>query len=36
VPDAQVCFDPCHVIQLGGRATDQVRRSEYNKHGQTL
>ena len=35
VPDAQVCFDPFHVIQLGGRATDQVRRAEYNKHGRS-
>lgn len=24
VPDAQVCFDPFHVIQLGGRAVDKV------------
>ena len=35
VPDAQVAFDPFHVIQLGGRATDQVRRAEYNKHGRS-
>jgi transposase len=35
VPDAQVCFDPFHVIQLGGRATDQVRRGEYNEHGRS-
>jgi len=35
VPDAQVCFDPFHVIQLGGRATDQVRRAEYNEHGRS-
>ncbi len=34
-PDAQVAFDPFHVIQLGGRATDQVRRAEYNKHGRS-
>ena len=35
VPDAQVCFDPFHVVQLGGRATDQVRRDEYNRHGRS-
>jgi transposase len=35
VPDAQVCFDPFHVVQLGSKATDQVRRAEYNKHGRS-
>jgi len=35
VPDAQVAFDPFHVVQLGGRATDQVRRAEYNEHGRS-
>ena len=35
VPDARVCFDPFHVCQLGSRATDQVRRAEYNKHGRS-
>lgn len=35
VPDAQVAFDPFHVIALGGRATDQVRRDEYNRHGRS-
>ena len=35
VPDAQVAFDPFHVIQLGGRAADQVRRDEHNKHGRS-
>ena len=35
VPDAQVCFDPFHVVQLGGRAADQVRRAEYNRHGRS-
>ena len=35
VPDAQIAFDPFHVIQLGGRATDQVRRDEYNRHGRS-
>jgi transposase len=35
VPAAQVAFDPFHVIQLGGRATDQVRRAEWNRHGRS-
>ena len=26
---------PNHVVQLGSRATDQVRRAEYNKHGRS-
>ena len=28
VPEAQICFDPFHVVRLGARATDQVRREE--------
>jgi transposase len=28
-------FDPFHVCQLGGKATDQVRRAEYNQHGRS-
>jgi transposase len=35
VPHAQVVFDPFHVVQLGGKAADQVRRDEYNKHGRS-
>jgi transposase len=35
IPDAQVCFDPFHVVQLGGRAADQVRRDEYNRYGRS-
>jgi transposase len=35
VPHAQVCFDPFHVVQLGGKAADQVRRHEYNRHGRS-
>jgi transposase len=35
VPHAQVVFDPFHVVQLGSKATDQVRRAEYNKHGRS-
>jgi transposase len=32
---AEVCFDPFHVVQLGGKACDQVRRDEYNTHGRS-
>jgi transposase len=35
VPDAQVVFDPFHVIKLGGGAVDKVRRDEYNQHGRS-
>ncbi len=35
VPHAQVVFDPFHVCQLGSKATDQVRRGEYNQHGRS-
>jgi transposase len=35
VPDAEIAFDPFHVVQLGGKATDQVRRDEYNRHGRS-
>ena len=31
VPHAEVCFDPFHVVKLGGKAVDQVRRDEYNQ-----
>jgi transposase len=32
LPDAQICFDPFHVCRLASRATDQVRRDEWNAH----
>jgi transposase len=32
VPNAQICFDPFHVCRLAARATDQVRRDEWNAH----
>lgn len=32
LPDAEVCFDPFHVVRLAQRATDQVRRDEWNAH----
>jgi transposase len=34
VPHAHVVFDPFHVVQLG-KAADQVRRDEYNRHGRS-
>jgi len=36
VPNAAVAFDPFHVVQLGSKAADQVRRDEYNRHGRSL
>jgi transposase len=30
-----VCFDPFHVVKLGGEAADKVRREEYNQHGRS-
>lgn len=32
LPDAEVCFDPFHVVRLAQRAVDQVRREEWNAH----
>jgi transposase len=32
VPDAEIRFDPFHVCRLASRATDQVRRDEWNAH----
>jgi transposase len=32
IPDAEICFDPWHVCRLASRATDQVRRDEWNAH----
>jgi transposase len=32
VPHAEICFDPWHVCRLASRATDQVRRDEWNAH----
>jgi len=28
VPQAEICFDPFHVVRLAQRAVDQVRRDE--------
>jgi transposase len=35
VPQAEICFDPFHVVRLGARATDQVRRDEWNRHDRS-
>jgi transposase len=32
IPHAEVAVDPFHVIRLGQRAVDQVRRDEWNAH----
>src|SRR3954469_11153369 len=32
LPHDQICFDPFHVCRLASRATDQVRRDEWNAH----
>ncbi|HLW96504.1 MAG TPA: ISL3 family transposase [Solirubrobacteraceae bacterium] len=32
LPQAEVCFDPFHVIRLAQRAVDQVRRDQWNAH----
>jgi transposase len=32
IPDAEICFDPFHVVRLAAHATDQVRRDEWNAH----
>ena len=32
VPRAEICCDPFHVVRLGQRAVDQVRRHEWNAH----
>jgi len=35
VPQAEICFDPFHVVRLGQRAVDQVRRDEWNAHDRS-
>jgi transposase len=32
IPQAEVAFDPFHVVSLAQRAVDQVRRDEWNAH----
>jgi transposase len=35
IPQAEICFDPFHVVRLAARATDQVRRDEWNAHDRS-
>jgi hypothetical protein len=35
VPDAEICFDPFHVVALAGRGVDDVRRGEWNQAGRS-
>jgi transposase len=35
VPQAEICFDPFHIVRLGQRAVDQVRRDEWNAHDRS-
>jgi transposase len=35
LPDAQIAFDPFHVVALAGRAVDDVRRAEWNTKGKS-
>jgi transposase len=35
IPDAEICFDPFHVVRLAARATDRVRRDEWNRHDRS-
>ena len=35
IPSAEICFDPFHVVRLGQRAVDQVRRDEWNAHDRS-
>ena len=32
LPEAQIAFDPFHVVRLAQRAVDQVRRDQWNAH----
>jgi len=35
LPDAQIAFDPFHVVALASRAVDDVRREEWNAKGKS-
>jgi transposase len=35
LPDAEVCFDPFHVVKLGNEAVNQVRRADWNAHAKS-
>ncbi len=34
-PQAEICFDPFHVVRVAADAVDQVRRDEWNEHGRS-
>jgi len=35
LPGAEICFDPFHVVQLAGRAVEDVRRAEWRTAGKS-
>jgi transposase len=35
VPDAEVCFDPFHVVKLANEAVNDVRRADWNAHAKS-
>jgi transposase len=35
VPDAEICFDPFHVVKLANEAVNEVRRREWNAHAKS-
>jgi len=35
IPQAQIAFDPFHVVKLAGEAVDKVRREEWNAQGKS-
>ena len=35
IPQAEICFDPFHIVRLAQRAVDQVRRDEWNAHDRS-
>jgi transposase len=35
VPDAQICFDPFHVVRLANEAVNEVRRGAWNARGKS-
>ena len=35
VPNAEVCFDPFHVVKLANEAVNDVRRADWNAHAKS-
>jgi transposase len=35
IPDAEIAFDPFHVVRLAADCVDEVRRAEWNAHGKS-